>query len=170
MVKEGIHSSVQTSKIIHKVQIERGTTAFYLSTGGDPFVKQRLVTIYKHTNVALASSSDVTRVFDNLTSAGKLLEHITTFRNDLDPENTTVREVVEFYTDINNVLISKMAEFVKMESQYHLWTDLTAYELLILSSEEVGIERALGSTYYARGGLISLNGPFSLVFMCVWLD
>lgn len=162
VVKEGIQSSVQISEMIHKVQIERGTTAFYLSTGGDPFVKQRLVTIYKHTNVALASLSGVTRVFDNPTSAGEFLEHITTFRNDLDPENTTVREVIEFYTDINTVLISKMEEFVKMESQYHLWTELIAYELLILSIEEVGIERALGSTYFARGGLnFSKFRPFS---------
>jgi hypothetical protein len=61
--------------------------------------------------------------------------------------------VIQFYTEINVKLIELMSDRVRMKRPFSFWTELAAYQLIIASKEEAGIERALGSTYFARGML-----------------
>ncbi|XP_045216941.2 adenylate cyclase, aggregation specific-like [Mercenaria mercenaria] len=157
IVKDGIQQSLTLSKVIHHIQIERGTTALYVSSQGDPFVKKRLITFYGRTDMAIASLSKLTFAanFDssNVSSKLQLSEYISNFRSDLHPINTTLKEVIEFYTEINADFIAKMADFINIKRPVSFWTELAAYILITSSKEESGIERALGSTYFARGNL-----------------
>ena len=59
IVKEGIQQTITISDVIHQVQIERGTSALYVTSNGDLFVRQRLVTYYGHTDQAITSLSTV---------------------------------------------------------------------------------------------------------------
>ncbi|KAH3825297.1 hypothetical protein DPMN_127170 [Dreissena polymorpha] len=40
---------------------------------------------------------------------------------------------------------------LNLRKPFNFWVDLASYQRLIISKEQAGIERALGSTYFARG-------------------
>ncbi|KAH3817435.1 hypothetical protein DPMN_118971 [Dreissena polymorpha] len=44
--------SVEISAVVHAMQIERGTTALYVSSNGDTFVRTRLPNCYRETDTA----------------------------------------------------------------------------------------------------------------------
>lgn len=81
----------------------------------------------------------------------KFHEKIRQFRSNLNPRNATLRQIVDFYTDNNAIFISMIGKSINMKKKFTFWTDLTAYQMLSFSKEQAGIERALGSTLFARG-------------------
>ncbi|XP_059167161.1 atrial natriuretic peptide receptor 1-like [Physella acuta] len=66
--------------------------------------------------------------------------------------NVTVPEVIKFYSDDNNVILKWVGQFIQHSKSGDLWKTLIGYYMLILSKEQAGAERALGSTFYALGG------------------
>ncbi|KAH3817449.1 hypothetical protein DPMN_118985 [Dreissena polymorpha] len=40
---------------------------------------------------------------------------------------------------------------LNLRKPFAFWVDLASYQNLIISKEQAGIERALGSTFFARG-------------------
>lgn len=156
VVKANIQFSLEISAVIHSIQIERGTTALYVSSGGDPFVKPRLVKLYLNTDNAIASLSN----WISMTTPEYFLSrdifhtNIIDFRDNLNPKNITLKEVIGFYTEHNAVFIRMIARSLNQRKPFYFWTDLTSYQMLIFSKEQAGIERALGSTYFARGKII----------------
>lgn len=155
MIKTNIQFSLEISAVIHSMQIERGTTALYVSSGGDPFVKPRLTKLYMNTDQAINAMSNwiPTDTPDYFSSRERFHKTIIDFRNDLDPKNISVQNVIGFYTDHNAVFIRMIAKSLNLKQSFPFWTDLTSYQMLIFSKEQAGIERALGSTYFARGEL-----------------
>lgn len=153
IVKKNIQFSLEISAVIHSLQIERGTTALYVSSGGDPFVKPRLVKLYVNTDAAISSLSNWISMStpDYFQSRASFHQTIIDFRADLNPKNISLKEVIGFYTDHNAIFIRMIAQSLNLKKPFYFWTDLTSYQMLIFSKEQAGIERALGSTYFARG-------------------
>ncbi|KAL4221786.1 hypothetical protein ACF0H5_020040 [Mactra antiquata] len=155
MIQDKVSLSVDIGELIHRLQIERGTTAMYVSTKGDPFILQRLGNVYKATDM-------VVRKLDSwfgediaiyLTSRQSFYAYLKEFRTTLDPKNISLHAAIKYYTDINAKLIEVIGVSVNLQVALSYWTELSAYALLIFGKEQAGIERALGSTYYSRGQL-----------------
>lgn len=153
-IKKNIYLSLELSLVIHNLQIERGTTALYISSNGDPFVWPRLAAYYTQTDDAIKTlSAWIPLPGDDVSfkSRDHFQAYISTFRDNLDPQNVSLRQAVKFYTDINAMFIKMIAKSINIANRFEFWTELTAYQMLIISKEQAGIERAIGSTYYARG-------------------
>ncbi|KAH3822149.1 hypothetical protein DPMN_123920 [Dreissena polymorpha] len=45
------------SDVVHAMQIERGTTALYVSSNDDPFIRSRLLKVYQDTDAAISNLS-----------------------------------------------------------------------------------------------------------------
>lgn len=139
--------------MIHAIQTERGTTALYISSDGDPFVRPRLNLVYSETDIAIYALSKwiSSGQVDFFYSKNVFHDEIRSYRARLNPRNTTLKEVIDFYSIQNSVFIKMIGKSINMEKPFSFWTELAAYQMLIVSKEQAGIERALGSTYYARG-------------------
>ena len=149
---EDVLFSLEVGSIIHQTQIERGTTALYVSSDGDPFLLPRLETLYQLTDSSISSLSKwIPLNHTHFGSREQYHEAIREFRSNLDPYNATLREVIGFYTQDNRVFIEMIGKSINVEKSVSYWTSLVAYQMLIMSKEQAGIERALGSTYFARG-------------------
>ncbi|KAH3825327.1 hypothetical protein DPMN_127201 [Dreissena polymorpha] len=77
--------------------------------------------------------------------------HISKFRSDLGSRNVTLSEVINFYSDDNGDFVAMIGRSLNLRKPFNFWVDLASYQRLIISKEQAGIERALGSTYFARG-------------------
>ena len=144
---------MEVGSVVHQTQIERGTTALYVSSDGDPFLEPRLRNLYVQTDDAISSLSQwIPLDHDHFLSREQYHEAIREFRLALDPNNATLKDVIGFYTRDNKVFIEMIGKSINVEKSVSYWTSLVAYQMLIMSKEQAGIERALGSTYYARGG------------------
>ncbi|CAC5405332.1 Guanylate cyclase 32E,Guanylate cyclase soluble subunit beta-2,Receptor-type guanylate cyclase gcy-19,Head-specific guanylate cyclase,Retinal guanylyl cyclase 2,Heat-stable enterotoxin receptor,Olfactory guanylyl cyclase GC-D,Atrial natriuretic peptide receptor 2,Receptor-type guanylate cyclase gcy-9,Receptor-type guanylate cyclase Gyc76C,Receptor-type guanylate cyclase gcy-27,Receptor-type guanylate cyclase gcy-18,Receptor-type guanylate cyclase gcy-28,Guanylyl cyclase, membrane,Speract receptor,Adenylate len=166
-VHEKISFSVEIGLLVHFLQIERGTSALYISSGGSPLVLTDLQTNRLKTDSSLDSLNDWITLSSpsQFRSRGAYRAHLRTYRDNLDPINTTINALIKFYSNDNALIIEWVGSTVKESNSKTLWQSLTAYHMLLLSKEEAGIERALGSTFYARvdtNAVLFLEGSFPL--------
>ncbi|CAC5405331.1 Guanylate cyclase 32E,Guanylate cyclase soluble subunit beta-2,Receptor-type guanylate cyclase gcy-19,Head-specific guanylate cyclase,Retinal guanylyl cyclase 2,Heat-stable enterotoxin receptor,Olfactory guanylyl cyclase GC-D,Atrial natriuretic peptide receptor 2,Receptor-type guanylate cyclase gcy-9,Receptor-type guanylate cyclase Gyc76C,Soluble guanylate cyclase 89Da,Receptor-type guanylate cyclase gcy-18,Receptor-type guanylate cyclase gcy-28,Receptor-type guanylate cyclase gcy-29,Receptor-type guanylat len=158
-IREKISFSVEIGLLVHFLQIERGTTALYISSGGNPLVLTDLQTNRLKTD----SSLDSLRDWITLSSPSQFRSrdayriHLQNYRDNLDHLNTTINAVIKFYSNDNALIIGWVGSSVKESNSAIAWQSLTAYHMLLISKEEAGIERALGSTFYAREGSFPLE-------------
>ena len=159
-VKNRVQSNIQDfGLLIHRLQIERGTTALYISSNSTE-VLQNLQGHYVTTNRALNNISTwfqsledqyykYPAYFESKESFGK---HIQRFRNELQVGSTNLYDILTFYTDIiDHINYWSLSDF-KVDTNQEIWTTLVSYQQLVVAKDHAGIERALGSTFYARGG------------------
>ncbi|CAH1272459.1 NPR2 [Branchiostoma lanceolatum] len=139
--------------------VERGTTVLYVGSGNNPRVYDRLKETYRTTDEAIASLtkwSDVPGDSPWQFRSGKnLYEYVREHRQELLSNKTSVEEQIQFYTDINTFLISHLGQTVRKADTSHLWMNVIAYHMIILSQEYAGLERALGSVFFAKGRLLT---------------
>ncbi|XP_066295323.1 uncharacterized protein [Branchiostoma lanceolatum] len=139
--------------------VERGTTVLYVGSGSNPRVYDRLKETYRTTDEAIASLtkwSDVPGDSPWQFRSGKNLhEYVREHRQELISNKTSVEEQIQFYTDINTFLISHLGQTVRKADTSHLWMNVIAYHMIILSQEYAGLERALGSVFFAKGRLLT---------------
>lgn len=152
-VKDNISFSVEIGLLVHYLQLERGATALYISSGGSNLVLTSLESNRLKTDIALDSLTkwiSVTCPSHFLTLKAYRVR-LQDFRKKLKPTNTTIKAAVEFYSNDNDVMIDWVGLTVKDSESETTWQELTAYHMLLLSKEQAGIERAVGSTFFARG-------------------
>ncbi|XP_052212377.1 receptor-type guanylate cyclase daf-11-like [Dreissena polymorpha] len=154
-VQEIIRFSVEISDVIHAMQIERGTTALYVSSNDDPFLHSRLLNVYQDTDAAISILSKWISIGSKefFQTKYSFQRHISEFRSDLVSRNVTLSEVINFYSDDNGDFVAMIGRSLNLRKPFNFWVDLASYQRLIISKEQAGIERALGSTYFARGHL-----------------
>lgn len=56
-----------------------------------------------------------------------------------------------FYSNVNSVLIDWIVVEIQSDKGSSVWYNLVAYQMLTTSKEHLGIERALGGTYFLGG-------------------
>ncbi|XP_078586719.1 uncharacterized protein LOC144868404 [Branchiostoma floridae x Branchiostoma japonicum] len=158
-VSDEIALSTQKGLIAVKVAVERGTTALYLSSGGDPTVHERLIKMYGETDEALNALKKWPKVSrdepSQFHSRENLQNYIRDNRKVLLTNQTTFGQQLEFYTNINVFFLSHVGDLVREGDTSMLWTTGVAYHMLLTSKDYVGLERAVGSVYFAKGGLSS---------------
>ena len=150
--------SIEIANVIHYIQIERGTTALYISSNKDLIVLERLQESYLATNNAIRSLSS----WPDQTPASRELYHfnshdsfelrIQEFRYSLVASNKSFYDAIRFYTDQNTILEGFVAESTQISQDFGtIWKELVSFHMLLLSKEDAGIERALGGIFYAQG-------------------
>nr|XP_006824111.1 PREDICTED: uncharacterized protein LOC100375697 [Saccoglossus kowalevskii] len=158
--RRNVRFSRQVGSLVHSLQIERDMTALYISSLEQarpmPERKIALISTYPVTDEVLDSLNDWpsygTRTYQRFENKEKFAKSLFEYRLTLDIHNTTIYEVIDFYTDETQILIDWLYEAVgKCEGQ-GLWETLVAYQFLIVGMEQIGIERTLGAVFYTHGG------------------
>ncbi|XP_071110449.1 uncharacterized protein [Haliotis cracherodii] len=145
--------STETGNVVHLLQIERGISALYISSNGDTTIFQGLHRARVNSdNVINSLSQWPSSSLEHFKSLDIFHKHVNAFRERIDAGNVNVTESIDFYTWVNAVMISWAGRSVQKSSTGDLWRTLVSYHMLLLSKDEAGIERALGSTFFAKGG------------------
>ncbi|KAH9514180.1 hypothetical protein Btru_030477 [Bulinus truncatus] len=134
----------------------------------DQTVLKNLTTAYLETDKAISS---LTRwvVEPNITyfqSADDYHGRIKDFRSlvlSSSVPNVTIPQVIKFYSDDNAVIVRWVGQFIQHSKSGDLWKTLVGYYMLILSKEQAGVERALGSTYYAKDYQLGRLSPWQTI-------
>ncbi|XP_071944799.1 uncharacterized protein [Antedon mediterranea] len=143
--------------LLSQLQKERDMSALYVSRIG-PDDKNYLTETYPHTDLALEYLNNwpiKTSVLKELPFFRKkrdLKLHLAYHRQHLHRSNTTVYAEIEFYTELLQIFIDWLYESIGNSKGHGMWQILVAYQLLIVSNVDTGIERTLGSIFYTLGG------------------
>ena len=156
-VKETVDVGIKFAKLIQTLQIERGQTVIYVSSGYKNVAFKSVHNKRIATNEAIEEiqpwpKADIPVYY--LSNATVFLNYLKNHRDNIvDIENTTVANELTFYSDIiANILTSITTRLHKARTE-ELWNDLVGYQMLISGTEETAIERALGAVYFSQSQL-----------------
>jgi methyl-accepting chemotaxis protein len=159
--KELVILSSHISRFVHETQKERGMSAGYLGSKGSKFVSklpsQRLLTDEKKLELEefisnfnfLDYPEELKKNIDSIYEQLKELENIRTKVMSL---KITVKEELHYYTSLNAKLLNIIPLNGKISPNEDLAILQTAYANFLKSKERAGVERAVLSNTFARGG------------------
>lgn len=150
--------SLALSEMIHKLQRERDMSMLYLSALG-PETKTFLLAEYIETDRALAKLSvwPVNVIINKrkeFQTKEAFQEYLSRHRQVLSPQFDE-RNELSFYTDLIDAVIVWLYESIDESEFAAVWKDTVAYLKVSLGKEDAGLERALGTMFYGRGGFPS---------------
>ena len=131
-------------------------SVLYLSSLG-PDTKTYLLTEYMNTDDAFEALRDWPVDLDRnqrkeFKTKERMLFYLAKHRQQLNSNIMTVEEEIAFYTDIIDVIILWTYDSIKESKFSKVWRMVVAYQKIITAKEDLGIERALGTLFYANGG------------------
>nr|XP_054770950.1 uncharacterized protein LOC129278842 [Lytechinus pictus] len=156
-IRNVIRFSRNIGLLLSRLQRERDMTALYVSVIA-PNSKAFLTETYPLTDIALDELQEwpvETSILNELPffrEKNDFKENLERHRQRLHHENTTVYREIEFYTDMLQIFIDWLYESVGNSQGHGSWQILVAYQLLIVSNVDTGIERTLGAVFYTLGG------------------
>ncbi|XP_033095475.1 uncharacterized protein LOC117100036 [Anneissia japonica] len=157
--RRNVRLSQQVGSIIHSLQRERDMTALYISSlleENGPERKTFLIDTYPMTDEVLQTIDDWpvegTRAYQKFKNKQEMVNFLFKYRLTLDNRNTTIYQVIHFYTDAIQIFIDWFNESVGKSGGQGVWETLVAYQLLIVGMEQIGIERTLGAVFFTQGG------------------
>lgn len=160
-LRDYIVASVDIGALVHVIQLERGVSALYLSSQGDVSIKASLVAQRYELDLEIQKSAqwlweedsfqDLTILGDKFLTKDTLMSSLVSFRDAVDMRNVTVTATLMFYSQLNEQLLALMVSWMLKSFSVSLGSQLVAYNMLIVSKEQAGMERALGSSFYLQG-------------------
>ena len=155
-VRNVIRFSRDIGVLLSRLQRERDMAALYVSAIGS-LDNAYLTETYPLTDLALDELQDwpvETSILNELPFFRKKSDfkmHLARHRYNLKRNETTVYKEIDFYTSALQIFIDWLYESVGNSKGHSIWKTLVAYQLLIVSNVDTGIERTLGSVFFARG-------------------
>ncbi|MEM9564277.1 MAG: nitrate- and nitrite sensing domain-containing protein [Actinomycetota bacterium] len=153
-----VQLSVRIGDVLHETQKERGSTAIFVSSGGERFVAE-LPAQHETTDgprAELVSFVDANRSdlpSDVLASLEPALENLA----DVESRRSTALgleapagELIGWYTAMNGRLLDAVAATATATSDAQLRNDVLAYVTLLNAKERTGIERAQVSAVFTN--------------------
>ncbi|XP_069138383.1 uncharacterized protein [Argopecten irradians] len=153
-IKEGIYTSLDIGTVTHRIQIERGLSVTYLSSNGDSLIYNVMLSAYEQTDQAIADVETwpkSSKLPDYYNSKISFMERIKHYRFSVGNGSVTGNEILQLYTDLNVVVMDWISEVIGLVVSGHLSRSMYSYHMLLLAKDETGIERALGSAFFAKG-------------------
>ncbi|XP_033095423.1 uncharacterized protein LOC117100002 isoform X2 [Anneissia japonica] len=157
--RRNVRLSQQVGSLIHSLQRERDMTALYISSlleENGPERKTFLIDTYPMTDEVIESLNDwpmkETRAYKKFKNKQTFMNFLIKYRLTLDNQNTTIYQVIHFYTDAIQIFVDWFNESVGKSGGQGVWETLVAYQLLIVGMEQIGIERTLGAVFFTQGG------------------
>ncbi|PIK59367.1 hypothetical protein BSL78_03669 [Apostichopus japonicus] len=151
----------QVGDLVHRLQIEEGTTVLYLSSNRDASVLQKLERTYRDSDETMDNVSNWRSLnisdkenlpFHYFESKDTFKQHIREYRNNVSIDVQNIRPPLEFYTEAVDKIIEWFWEDFSQYDNGNEWSNLVAYQLVILAKEQLGVELALGGKFFASGG------------------
>ena len=146
---------VMLGKLIHRLQRERDMSVLYLSDLG-PGTKTFLLQEYIDTDEALQRVTVWPVGLQNnpqeeFQSKANLLSFISQHRASLNPAHVDLYEEIGFYSRITEEFLKWLVENIKGSGSGSTWKTLVAYQKITRCKEDIGVERAYGTTFFATG-------------------
>lgn len=146
---------VMLGKLIHRLQRERDMSVLYLSDLG-PGTKTFLLQEYMETDDALQRVTSwpvglQKNHREEFRSKANLLSFISQHRASLNPAKVDLFEEIDFYSQISGEFLKWLVENIKGSGSGSTWRTLVAYQKITRCKEDIGVERAYGTTFYATG-------------------
>ena len=131
-------------------------SVLYLSSLG-PKTKTYLLREYMNTDDAFEALDDWPVDLDRnkrpeFKTKERMLLHLAKHRKMLNANSGTVEDEIAFYTEIIDVVILWTYDSIKESKFSKFWRTVVAFQKVITAKEDLGIERALGTLFYANGG------------------
>ncbi|ODM93786.1 Atrial natriuretic peptide receptor 1 [Orchesella cincta] len=79
------------------------------------------------------------------------------FRSRIGSNETKIYQVIEYYTQLNRVLLDFLTNEIKETNNSNVWRFLISYKNLLRSAENFGISLVYGINYFGRGELTPPN-------------
>jgi len=157
-VKELTMLSQKLSLLIHETQKERGASAGFLGSKGVKFTEivpaQRLLTIQRNSEL-----ETYIKTLDLNSFSSELQQEIAAFRDDMgridlirsqiDSLSISVKDEVDYYTNMNAKILNVVALTAKLALSPELVKSLDAYTNFLKSKERAGVERAVMSATFS---------------------
>ena len=61
-----------------------------------------------------------------------------------------MKETLDFYTDINNAMMDEASSYIVLPEKGDIWSLVVAAGSLLRAADAIGIQRALGATFFTR--------------------
>ena len=155
-----VHGSINTAFLIHNLQKERGLTALQLGFKLLDFNEQRLKLrdMREETtkSIAVLESRDDTDLTVLTGGTSSFLDALEAFRKEIDDGKINVIRHLRTYRRWIYLLISTLTNYIKTENLEDYANLVYAYEMVIISKEEAGMERALGGLKFIYGKNFSI--------------
>lgn len=155
-VRNAIRFSRDIGVLLSRLQRERDMAALYVSAIGAEN-NMYLTETYPLTDVALDElqywpvETSILNELPFFRKKSDFKQHLAHHRHNLNRNDTTVYKEIDFYTSALQIFIDWLYESVGNSKGHAIWQTLVAYQLLIVSNVDTGIERTLGSVFFARG-------------------
>ncbi|XP_033103958.1 uncharacterized protein LOC117106666 [Anneissia japonica] len=155
-VRNAIIFSRDIGVLLSRLQKERDMSALFASPIR-PEDNDFLTETYPLTDTALENlekwpiKTSVLEALPFFNEKQDLKQHLAWHRETLSSTNTTIYEEIYFYTELLQIFIDWLYESVGNSKGHGMWTTLVAYQLLVVSNVDTGIERTLGTVFFAQG-------------------
>jgi Adenylate and Guanylate cyclase catalytic domain/Nitrate and nitrite sensing/Heme NO binding associated len=83
----------------------------------------------------------------------EFLVQLNNFRDKISTEDSTVAEVMKWYTNVNGAMLGHLTNQIKETDRTGVWRFLIGLKSLLRSIESIGISAVHGINYYGRGSL-----------------
>jgi methyl-accepting chemotaxis protein len=148
------------SALIHESQRERGSTGIFLSSHGAAFgaelraqrlnTDRRVATLresLRHSDLN-AHGAEFTEL---LSDALRRLDRLPSHREAIDQQADSVRDGIDYYTDLNAALAATIAYMWRLSPDIEIAGRISSYVNLLRAKEQVGIQRAAVSSLLSSG-------------------
>ena len=152
------HSVPVMSAVVHEMQIERGMTSGFMSSGGTQFATE-LPAQRKNTDAAIAAfhkefTPDVLNLLgrelrETVLIAGKAIDAIATTRDAVDASSVPTSAALGYYTTSIHELIEILSVSIDDVDSTATVEALIALESLVRAKEAAGLERATGAAVFS---------------------
>ena len=160
-VEKNLELNIHVANLIHNLQIERGLTVLCLGSKGkkdQESVYEKLKNARIETNKVLKLDEkewpfDAETKQEFLRSPDQFLSHLEKHRSRVGEkcENASKEEEqIRFYTDPINLILDWLFDSIKSQSE-DIYVDLVGYYMFLAGKDKIGIERALGGSFFAKG-------------------
>ena len=155
-----IQGSIETAYVIHQLQKERSLTTLQFGFKQLNFDEHRLkLSNTRHeTDESIMSlerrdDTNLEHFIGRKSSLSVILEE---FRSKIDNGEANVIEHLRTYKYWISILISTLANYIKSQNLEDIADLVYAYQMIILSKEEAGMEHALGTYKFIKGENFSI--------------
>ncbi|XP_028390712.1 uncharacterized protein LOC114515621 [Dendronephthya gigantea] len=148
-----IHASIDAAMLIHSLQKERGMTALYSTQSLLNSDRRKLRQFREKTDETIVKLKTRNSGSLDKLSGGKepFVNILKEKKRIIDEGEASTIEILKKYREWIDELISTLAEYLRSENAGGFANLVYAYELLIMSKEEAGMERALGGLRFIEG-------------------
>lgn len=149
------------SAVVHELQIERGNSAGFISSGGAANWRASLTQQISKTDAVLSQIVPQLQQFpandfgqavgDNLNAALAALRDIQAIRTKTLARSASVPEIAGYYTQTNRQFLDAVSAIAALADDATIKGQAISYVNLLEAKERAGLERAMGASGFGTG-------------------